>query len=171
MKHLFHALVMLGEYNEARYAFRAYLYLVGLTSQKRDEARANGEAFVIDKRGSLLTVPPTEDNEIRSLAEDVSRQKHGKEEARKSMESHRSSEKESVFDILSMLLDGVAMFCKDLGQGVDAVDVAEIAKCLYQISKEDTKEYEELGARVYRAAGSAYGLLANQSKSIIYREP
>lgn len=162
-RHLFLALVRLGEYEEAEQALHAYLYLVGLVSYGWKETHGDGQALATDKNGLNMPVPKSrpeieddqgEDAPYHSLKREIS-----------GISDIKNSEKEDVSDTLNVIITAIKMYCNDLCRGVDAVEMAEIAKELYQ--KQSRSEREgilEMGALVYRATGIAYGSLGCQSE-------
>ncbi|KAI9490748.1 hypothetical protein BDB00DRAFT_533936 [Zychaea mexicana] len=165
MRHQFHVQVKLGEFKEAHYAFRSYLYLVGLTSQARDESRLHGEALATDTDGNNVPVPLIREEEIRQMISDRGVVDDGEVKPAKSIASKRSVEKESTEDVLKVLLSSIKMLCEELERGAEAVEMAEIAKNVFDMELEPEQQdiWTTLGTRVYRAAGTAYGLLATQT--------
>lgn len=161
-RHLFRALVRLGEYDEAEHALHAYLYLVGLVSHGWKETYRDGQALATDKAGLNMAVPKPRP-EIEDIDESELTVPVGEIS---NLADIIKSEKESIADTLDVLVTAVKMYCKDLSRGVDAVEMAEIAKELYQkqTRTERTNNLLETGAHVYRATGIAYGLLGCQSK-------
>ncbi|KAI7888918.1 uncharacterized protein EV154DRAFT_539120 [Mucor mucedo] len=156
-RHLFRALVRLGEYDEAEHALHAYLYLVGLVSHGWKETHRDGQALATDKTGLNMAVPKPrpeiqDDQDIE--AGEIS-----------NIADIKNSEKETVADTLEVLVTAIKMYCKDLSRGVDAVEMAEIAKEMYQKQpkSERLSGLLETGAHVYRATGIAYGLLGCQT--------
>ncbi|KAI7864851.1 hypothetical protein BDF14DRAFT_1731500 [Spinellus fusiger] len=144
-RHIFNGLVKLGEYEEAENALRAYMYLVGLTSQAWVENRVCGEALVTNAKGYYVPVPTLDMEEEEGLA------------------SRRTVEHEPPEVIIGVLLKAVRMYCKDLGSGREAVELADMA--LKRWHRAEMAEYEngELKGQVYRAIGVAYSLLASQT--------
>ncbi|KAI7855650.1 hypothetical protein BDC45DRAFT_505552 [Circinella umbellata] len=170
MRHQFRTQIKIGEYKEAHYAFTSYLYLVGLTSQKRDESRFHGEALATDAEGNNIPVPLIKTQDIRQMIKDRGQIKDdGHFESGKSIASKRSAEKESTEDVLDVLLSAIKMLCEELERGAEAVEIAEIAKNVFDMELLDGQQQKKeelcmlLGTRVYRAAGTAYGLLATQT--------
>lgn len=161
-RHLFCALVRLGEYDEAEHALQAYLYLVGLVSHGWKETHRDGQALATDKTGLNMAVPKPrpeiEDND--EFEATVPAGEIG------DISDIKNSEKENIIDTLEVLIAAIKMYCKDLSRGVDAVEMAEIAKELYQKQPKTERMTNllETGAHVYRASGVAYGLLGCQSK-------
>ncbi|KAG0194864.1 hypothetical protein DFQ28_002939 [Apophysomyces sp. BC1034] len=163
-RHLFHALLRLGEYDEAEHALHSYLYLVGLTSQDWEESRGDGEALVTDAHGNSMALPAMA--AINSEDDDLD------QEEEYSMASKRSNEKEPTEDILNVLLKAIKMYCKELSSGIRAVEMAEMARSmLKKLPKDDTREetWISLNAEVYRAVGVAYSLLACQTCDPVVR--
>ncbi|KAI8085700.1 hypothetical protein BDF21DRAFT_437777 [Thamnidium elegans] len=164
-RHLFSALVRLGEYEEAEQALHSYLYLVGLVSYGWKETRHDGQALATDKNGLNMPVPKPrpeiEDNESSDNAESY----HQLTKEISGISDIKNSEKEHVSDTLHVLITAIKMYCNDLGRGVDAVEMAEIAKELYQKQprRDRTSNLLEVGAFVYRATGIAYGSLGCQT--------
>ncbi|KAI8374556.1 uncharacterized protein BYT42DRAFT_594592 [Radiomyces spectabilis] len=163
-RHLFHALVRLGEYEEACHALHSYMYLVGLTSQAWEESRLNSEALATDTQGRSIPIP-----NINEDVDEITDQGTTEEgEPPHSIASMRSPEKEAPQDTIRVLLTAVKMYCKELRQGVQAVEIAEIARSIMKkLPKKDAQHTEEswntLSAQVYRAVGVAYSLLACQT--------
>lgn len=157
-RHLFLALVRLGEFDEAEHALHAYLYLVGLVSHGWKETRRDGRALATGKSGLNIAVPDIhpdiEPDEMEPADE---------------MADFKSTEKEDVIDTLTVIVTAIKMYSDDLRRGVDAAEMADLAKQLYQQqSKHDqTARLLEIGTEVYRAVGIAFGLLGCQSKSKI----
>ncbi|KAI9025826.1 hypothetical protein CLU79DRAFT_699198, partial [Phycomyces nitens] len=150
-RHLFDALIRLGEYEEAEHALHSYMYLVGLTSQAWEEERSKGTALATDGQGRSVPIPnfsATDDEEEQEMA------------------SHRSIEHESIDNILQVLLKAVKMYCNELNLGVRAVEMAEMGlKKSREINQSLVSEevWTDLGGKVYRSAGVAYSLLATQT--------
>lgn len=154
-RHLFLALVRLGEFDEAEHALGSYLYLVGLVSHGWRETRRDGRALATDGQGTNVAVPDIrpdiEPNEMEPVDD---------------MANIKATEKEDVKDTLKLITVAIKMYSNDLGRGVDAVEMAEIAKQLYQQQpKQD--HLVEIGAEVYRAVGLSFGLLGHQSKVLL----
>ncbi|KAI9263323.1 hypothetical protein BDA99DRAFT_509951 [Phascolomyces articulosus] len=169
MRQQFRTQIKLGEFKEAHYAFRSYLYLVGLTSQARDESRFHGEALATDNEGNNIPVPLIKTEEIRQMIKDrgATMDEQGHVQNGKSIASKRSVEKETTEDVLNVLLSAIKMLCEDLERGAEAVEMAEIAKNVFEMELKPKQEVSScitlFGTRVYRAAGTAYGLLATQT--------
>lgn len=167
-RHLFHALVRLGEFEEAQYALQSYLYLVGLVSYGWKETHCDGQALATDKTGLHMPVPVAradiDSNDDETLPE-ARRNSVG------DIADIKNTEKEDIQHTLHVLITAIRMYCNDMGRGVDAVEMAEIAKELYQIQpkRDRVSALQEIGVHVYRAAGIAYGLLGCQSK--YYKKP
>jgi hypothetical protein len=162
-RHLFHALVRLGEFEEAEHALHSYLYLVGLVSHGWKETRRDGQALATDKTGLNMPVPVArpdiEDELDQTLPE-------ARETIVGDIADIKNSEKEEIENTLQVLITAIRMYSNDMCRGVDAVEMAEIAKELYQKQpkQERMNQLLEIGAHVYRAVGIAYGLLGGQSK-------
>jgi hypothetical protein len=161
-RHLFLALVRLGEYDEAEHALESYLYLVGLVSHGWKEARQNGDALATDKTGLNIPVPV--------LKYPVVFEGDIEQDEPDSIADIKKSEQVNVVQVLELLIVAIKMYCKDLDKGVDAVEIAEIARALYQEQPKGSRDtsLKELGANVYRAVGAAYGLLGCQSEYCYY---
>ncbi|KAI8348866.1 hypothetical protein BD560DRAFT_237956 [Blakeslea trispora] len=162
-RHLFNALFRLGEYTEAQHALHAYLYLVGLVSHGWKESRQDGMAVAIDRTRSSIPAPHARPDIVKDSTE--RRPSNVRESMMSDMTEVGDVEKEQVKDILHVLLDAIRMYCQELDQGVDAVEIAEMAKELYQKQPKyrQATDLAEVGASVYRALGSAYSLLASQT--------
>ncbi|KAL9556166.1 hypothetical protein MBANPS3_001996 [Mucor bainieri] len=156
-RHLFHALVQLGEYEEAEHALRTYLYLVDLESKAMVESRSTTAALASDAFGYNTPVPSADEVEELAIAE------HTKE----SDGPQRSEEVETLDHKLKLLMTAVSMYCKELCRGSDAVRMAEMAERLYAKAMADNDQHDdhfvETGAVVYRALGVAFGFLASQT--------
>ncbi|KAI8147905.1 hypothetical protein BJV82DRAFT_311037 [Fennellomyces sp. T-0311] len=163
-RHQFRVQVKLGEYKEAHYVFRTYMYLVGFITQAQYESRMDGEALASDSDGQAVPIPTIKPETIRQMVHDRGEVDDGNIVPGKSIASRRTVEKESTTDVLEVLLLGVKMFCEDLDKGSEAVEVAEIARNVFDMEFNKQKEsWKSYGARVYRAAGTAYGLLGAQT--------
>ncbi|KAG1455959.1 hypothetical protein G6F56_006943 [Rhizopus delemar] len=150
-RHLFLALCQLGEYNEAEHALRSYLHLVGLISHGWEETHTHGEALAVDQNGiSMAVSAPRPD----ILDEDV-RGDHD------SIGNIKDVEGEETLHMLQVLIAAIKMYCNELVKSVDAVEMAEIAKELYQKNRRSISP--EIAASLYRAVGVAYGLLGGQT--------
>ncbi|KAF1801193.1 hypothetical protein FB192DRAFT_1384584 [Mucor lusitanicus] len=162
-RHLFHALVRLGEFEEAEHALQAYLYLVGLVSHGWKETHRDGQALATDKTGLNMPVPVARpDISTDELDQTLPERR---ESIVGDISTIKSNEKEAIADTLHVLVDAIRMYCNDLCRGVDAVEMAEIAKELLQkqTKRERMSTLLEIGAEVYRAVGVAYGLLGYQT--------
>ncbi|KAI8352851.1 hypothetical protein EDC96DRAFT_447489 [Choanephora cucurbitarum] len=168
-RHLFDALFRLGEYDEAQHALHSYLYLVGLVSHGWKESKHDGVAVAIDKTRSSIPAPNSRPDVLEDNTE--KRPTNIRESIMSDMTDINDIEKEEVKDILNVLLDAIKMYCQELNHGVDAVEIAEMAKELYQKQPKYTKTtvLAELGACVYRALGAAYGLLGSQTFDPVLR--
>lgn len=164
-RHLFHALVRLGECEEAEHALQSYLYLVGLVSHGWKETHKDGQALATDKSGFNMPVPIPR-TEIEHLEDDEDEDEGETNNEIGDIADIKNSEKEKIADTLDVLVTSIKMYCNDFCRGVDAVEMAEIAKELYQKQpkRERTTTLLGSGVQVFRAAGVAYGLLATQSK-------
>lgn len=141
-RHLFHALVNLGDYEEAEHALRIYLYLIGLESSTLLDSR-------IAPLASDVFGAPLVPDEIENLAI-----------AEPSVKLEDSQQRqEIVADKINLLSVAVQMYCNELKRGTDAVTVAELALGVYKLDHGPV-----LGAQVQRILGIAYGFLASQSK-------
>ncbi|KAG2206740.1 hypothetical protein INT47_003682 [Mucor saturninus] len=140
-RHLFHALVNLGDYEEAEHALRIYLYLIGLESPALLDSR-------IAPLASDVFGAPLVPDEIEELAV---------AEASVKIDDPQQRE-EVVADKINVLSVAVQMYCNELGRGVDAVTVAELAYGVYKLDHGAV-----LGAQVQRILGIAYGFLASQT--------
>lgn len=163
---------MTGDYKQAHHALQAYLYMVGLVSHARNASRDHGEALAIDSRGNTRPVPTIKKDDIRQLVQESAggelADMHDAAKPTKSIASRRTVEKESTQDTLKVLLAGIKMLCQDLENGPEAVELGEIASAVFNLQSEGfQQEHKVLGANVYRATGTAYGLLANQSKFLV----
>ncbi|CAO3594625.1 unnamed protein product [Absidia cylindrospora] len=70
-RHLFLALVQLGDFKEAEHALSSYLYLVGLQSQVTNETKNWGDAITIDKHGKASTIPFMNGSLLKQLVDDA----------------------------------------------------------------------------------------------------
>ncbi|KAI8975947.1 hypothetical protein BDB01DRAFT_844608 [Pilobolus umbonatus] len=151
-RHLFHALVRLGEYEEAEYALHSYLYLVRLVSFGWKEKRKNGVAVSIDNTGKNKPVPSYD------ILLDA-------EECGLSLPEIEGAEVEDVSSILNVLVIATKMLCQEVSKGSDAVEVAGLALKLYQKQPKSDRsnKLKGLGAEVYKSVGVAYGVLGRQT--------
>jgi hypothetical protein len=164
-RHLFHALVRLGEFEEAEHALHSYLYLVGLVSHGWRETHRDGQALATDKTGLNMPVPAArpdieEEDELDQTLSEAS------EIAVGDIADIKNTEKEEIQNTLQVLITAIRMYSNDMCRGVDAVEMAEIAKDVLQKQpkQERMNNLQVISAQVYRAAGVAYGLLGCQSK-------
>jgi hypothetical protein len=157
-RHLFHALVQLGDYEEAEHALRTYLYLVGLESKAILDARSTTSALASDAFGFNTPVPNADEAEELAI----------REQAKMTDGPQRSLEIESIENKVVVLITAVRMYCQELEKGTEAVYMAEIAEHLYTTELTNKDQHDEsfilLGAQVYRTLGAAFGFLAGQSK-------
>ncbi|KAG2185895.1 hypothetical protein INT43_002333 [Umbelopsis isabellina] len=171
---LFITLTRLGEYDEAKHALKSYLNLIGLSTQAEDESRRNGEALVTYADGSAQPVPVFAGLHVGEIVEEVLgtsgvenaalQFNSDKAKDEKTIASKHQSEQEDDADILLVLNEAVRLFCKDLDQGVEAVEMAELAKKVLSRSHTVTTQTNAaLCAKVDRMVGVAYSLLASQT--------
>lgn len=160
-RHLFHALVQLGDYEEAEHALRTYLYLVGLESKAMVESRSITAALASDSFGYNTPVPSADEIEELAIAENL----------KKSDGPQRSEEVETFDNKIKLLIIAVEMYCKELYKGSAAVNMAEMAEQLYSKEMASSDQHDEhfiqTGALIYRTLGVAFGFLASQSKIYI----
>ncbi|KAI8643027.1 hypothetical protein BD408DRAFT_415460 [Parasitella parasitica] len=156
-RHLFHALVQLGDYEQAEHALRTYLYLVGLESKALVESRSTTAALASDSFGYNTPVPDADEVEELAIAEEL----------KKSDGPQRSEEVEAFDSKIKLLVTAVEMYCKELCKGPDAVNMAEMAEQLYSkemaASDQHDAHFVETGALIYRTLGAAFGFLASQT--------
>ncbi|KAI8971935.1 hypothetical protein BDF20DRAFT_709137 [Mycotypha africana] len=156
-RHLFHALVQLGDYEEAELALRTYLYLVGLESKALLDGRSMTPALATDALGYNIPVPSSD------IKEEISFLK----EAHKSDGPQRSEEQETAESKIKVLITAVHMYCKELCKGSEAVYVAELAADVYTTEvasrKEQSTQFEKVGVEVFRSLGVAFGFLGSQT--------
>ncbi|CEP11254.1 hypothetical protein [Parasitella parasitica] len=156
-RHLFHALVKLGDYEQAEHALRTYLYLVGLESKALVESRAATAALASDSFGYNTSVPGTDKVDELAVAEKL----------KKSDGPQRSEQVETFDSKIKLLVTAVEMYCRELGKGADAVNMAEMAEQLYSKEMAANNQHDahfiETGALIYRIQGAAFGFLASQT--------
>ncbi|CAO3656012.1 unnamed protein product [Mucor fragilis] len=156
-RHLFHALVQLGDYEEAEHALRTYLYLVDLESKVMVESRSTTAALASDSFGYNTPVPSADEVEELAIAENM----------KKSDGPQRSEEVETLDNKIKLLVTAVKMYCKELCKGSDAVNMAEMAERIYAKEMASSDQHDdhfiETGAVVYRTLGVAFGFLASQT--------
>ncbi|KAL9548882.1 hypothetical protein PS6_006365 [Mucor atramentarius] len=156
-RHLFHALVQLGDYEEAEHALRTYLYLVDLESKALVESRSTTAALASDSFGYNTPVPSADEVEELAIAESM----------KKSDGPQRSEEVETLDNKIKLLVTAVRMYCKELCKGSDAVNMAEMAEQIYSKEMASSDQHDdhfiETGAVVYRTLGAAFGFLASQT--------
>ncbi|KAI9283173.1 hypothetical protein BY458DRAFT_495654 [Sporodiniella umbellata] len=150
-RHLFLALCQLGEYHEAEYALRSYLHLVGLISHGWEEGRTHGEALAVDRNGISMPVTTAR----ADIPDEDVYDEHD------SIGNIKDAEGEEATHMLQVLMAAIKMYCNELTKGVDAVEMAEIAKELYQKHRKSVPQ--EAAAYLHRAIGVAYGLLGCQT--------
>ncbi|KAG2179608.1 hypothetical protein INT44_006456, partial [Umbelopsis vinacea] len=174
VRHLFIALARLGEYDEAKHALQSYLRLIGLSTQAQDESRRNGEALVTYADGRAMPVPIIADTHVGEVLDEMMGTSGVENEAlqfnsdrakdEKTIASKHKGEQEHDLDILLCLIEAVRMFCKELDQGVEAVEVAEL---LHKVLKRSTTvtvaSHPAICAQVSRMVGASYSLLASQT--------
>ncbi|KAI8077855.1 uncharacterized protein BX664DRAFT_270576 [Halteromyces radiatus] len=154
-RHLFHALVRLGDFKEAEHALTSYLYLVGLQSQVTRETKDWGDAITIDKHGRASTIPFMNESLLKQLAEDAL--------SESMLYTDKRYDHESVESIVNVLIAGVRMYCKYLRKGTEAVELAELAKIVLEVTGANNIIGSRLGGIVYRYLGVAYGLMASDT--------
>lgn len=156
-RHLFHALVQLGDFEEAEHALRTYLYLVGLESKAILDARSTTSALASDTLGFNTPVPSPDELEELTISE----------QAKKTDGPQRSLEKENVENKVKVLIAAVRMYIQELSKGAEAVYMAEMAERVYTTELTSKDQHDGLasllGAQVYRTLGAAVGFLAGQS--------
>jgi hypothetical protein len=157
-RHLFHALIRLGDYEEAEHALRTYLYLVGLESKTMLDARSTTSALASDAFGFNTPVPSADEVEELAISE----------QAKKTDGPQRSLEIESIEHKVMVLVTAVRMYCQELSKGAEAVYMAEMAEHVYTAELTSRDQHDEsfilLGAQVYRTLGASLAFLAGQSK-------
>ncbi|GAB5590884.1 hypothetical protein Unana1_05784 [Umbelopsis nana] len=174
VRHLFTALVRLGEYDEAKHALNSYLKLIGLSTQAQVESRRNGEALVTYSDGRAMPVPVINDLHVGGVVEETMGTAGVENEAlqfnsdrakdKMTIASKHKGEQENDLDILLLLIEAVRLYCKDLDQGVAAVEVAEmLTKVLKRSATITAQSNPAVCAKVYRMVGVAYSLLASQT--------
>ncbi|KAI9317506.1 hypothetical protein BX666DRAFT_1631632 [Dichotomocladium elegans] len=177
-RHLFNVLVKAGEFQEARYALQAYMSMIGLVTHFTNETKAHGAAFATNSRGTSIPIPIINTKDIKRMVQESgyssrsNEDDDGEDTAKPSnpAPSRIRMEKESAEDILQVLLSAIKLFCEETEEGVEAVEIAEIAKTMFGLQDERFKQKsKDLGARLYRAAGAAYGLLASQTADPVTR--
>jgi hypothetical protein len=175
VRHLFIALVRLGEYDEAKHALQSYLRLIGLSTQAQDESRRNGEALVTYADGRAMPVPIIADTHVGEVLDEILGTSGVENEAlqfnsnrakdEKTIASKHKGEQETDLDVILCLIEAVRMFCKELDQGVEAVEVAELlSKVLKRSTTVTVASHPAVCAHVSRMLGVSYSLLASQSK-------
>lgn len=167
-RHLFRALVRLGEYDEAEHALQSYLYLVGLVSHGWKETHKDGQALATDASGLNMVVPTPRPDSFEDSDDDSDTESDDDGLVNREIgdiADIKNSEKESALDTLETLLIAVKMYCNDLCRGVDAVEMAEMAREHYQKQKREERAttLSNMGAQVYRACGIAFGYLGRQT--------
>ncbi|KAI7902144.1 uncharacterized protein BX663DRAFT_511869 [Cokeromyces recurvatus] len=163
-RHLFLALVRLGEIEEAEHALHSYLYIVGLVAYGWKENQREGQALATDKKGFCMPVPVSRpDIETTEATEQILPVR--RESIVGDISKIKSLEKEEVEDTLQVLLTAIKMYCNDVSRSTDAVEIAEIAKEFYQKQNMRVRKstLSNIGASVYRALGAAYGFLGRQT--------
>ncbi|KAI9318362.1 hypothetical protein BX666DRAFT_1855116 [Dichotomocladium elegans] len=166
LRHLFHALMRLGDFVEAKHALHSYLHLVGLSSKEWQDAKVTGEALVDDPiDGKSRPIPHVEGNMLEHLVT-----KCHAANRRSSFTSYGSVEKEPLFEMVHVLLAAVKLYGVYLGDGPAAVEVAEMArKKIKSQTMGLTSDGPQIEAQVFRATGVAYGLLARQTRDSTLR--
>ncbi|KAI8089965.1 uncharacterized protein BX664DRAFT_386363 [Halteromyces radiatus] len=154
LRHSFLTLIRIGDYEEAQLVLRSYLQLVGLLSHERLDARQDGEVIMQDHHGRYIPQRP--------VATTTNSSTTAKRLSLRNTNDHPPTNVESVSCQLSVLIEAIKMFCKHLGKGVDAVELAELALDLVKTSPATIKD-DRLISNIYRTAGVAYGLLASQT--------
>ncbi|CAO3629040.1 unnamed protein product [Mucor hiemalis] len=150
IRHLFHALISLGDFEQAEHALRTYLYLVGLESKTLIDLRSTTPALAFDSFGFNTPIPITDEVEELSIAN----------KAKKADGPQRSEEVETTENKINVLVEAVKMYCQDLSKGADAVNLAEIAEHIY---KSTDNQLNLDGAQIYRVLGVAFSFLASQT--------
>ncbi|KAI8339702.1 hypothetical protein BC941DRAFT_468971 [Chlamydoabsidia padenii] len=153
---LFSTCLRLGEYEEAQYALQAYLQLVGLISQEQIDTRDDGFAYVQDIRGLYIPHHPLVSSQQSTSVTTVKGAQH---QLSPESDNQQTQDGESTSYQLNVLLESIKMFCKELKKEASAVEMAELALTLVDLSHLDS----QLQSKVYRLCGVAYGLLASQS--------
>ncbi|KAI9273524.1 hypothetical protein EDC94DRAFT_511181 [Helicostylum pulchrum] len=141
-RHLFHALVKLGDFEEAELALRTYLYLEGLESESLMDLSRTTAALASN---SSIPVPP--DYQIESL-----------EIGHQNQLQDPQPWQETAENKIGVLTGAVKMYCQELAKGTEAVRMAELAIAVYN---EET--CHEFGPQVYRILGISFGFLASQT--------
>ncbi|KAI8097685.1 uncharacterized protein BX664DRAFT_84715 [Halteromyces radiatus] len=141
---IFFTLMQLGDLDEAKYAFRAYMEIVGLSDT--DKMDTNG-----------IEVTPNGVLEVNAKVEAI--QKKLKRMA--SLNDPLIQESEAL--VLKVLLAAIILYGRECQQGVLAANLADLALELARESASGNQQLDsDLLAKCYRAHGAAYGLRALQ---------
>ncbi|KAI8144130.1 hypothetical protein BJV82DRAFT_77339 [Fennellomyces sp. T-0311] len=164
MRYLFLTLDRLGDYDEAKYALKTYIYLIGLSSQGWEEACQTGDALITDPSGKSVPTPPVDSDLMDNLVKDSA---HGE---KNSIAANHTTEDEPLEKIMQVFLAAIRTQCIYLCDGSEALILAELArKKLEHVSTPEDDDWKILGAQAHRAVGAAYSLLARQTHDATLR--
>ncbi|KAI9306079.1 hypothetical protein BJ944DRAFT_264139 [Cunninghamella echinulata] len=165
---LFYTLLRLGSMNEARYAFRSYMELVGLpdvdkTDENGIEITPHGVSLSIGQKVEMIQ---SKLKLIQLIDRDAEKEGDNDEDDH-SVESKGSklSNNETVIDVVQVLLVATQFLGRECNEGKQATIAADLAVGLCDAMDDDmdTSIDDVILVKCHRARGVAYGLLAYQS--------
>ncbi|KAI8329525.1 hypothetical protein BC941DRAFT_518674 [Chlamydoabsidia padenii] len=128
---LFLTSLRLGEYEEAQHALQSYLQLLGLVSQQYVETQQDGNAPVQNHSDRYLPIPCFAPSTNRLVDTDG------------------PVEEECIGHQVDILVKAMGMFCSELGNGIKAVEMANLA--LDRVKKYSDLDPQQV-AKVYRSS-------------------
>ncbi|RUO95391.1 hypothetical protein BC936DRAFT_144168, partial [Jimgerdemannia flammicorona] len=177
-RHLFNALIRLGEYEEAELALRAYLALTGhahdhgmdavppsshsIFPMTQGVSALNEEQMAAREREREKARERERENDAQPLTPTTTMAERGRKMS-KSIGVEIGEERENDIDVVEVLIAGVKLMCKEMAKGEQAVEFAELAMIVWERGKGGAiGRVKGLKARVWRVFGIAYGMLASQ---------
>ncbi|KAI8084650.1 uncharacterized protein BX664DRAFT_267192 [Halteromyces radiatus] len=145
---LFYALLRLGNFEEAKYAFRTYMELVGLPDMKINKNE-------IEMQGESLT---TKVEMIRSKLKRMAMEND------KNFNQDQPVQAETIINVIKVLLAATQLWGREYNQGKQASTIADLAVALADVldDEEDSMD-DSVVTECHRFRGVSYGLLACQS--------
>ncbi|ORX58104.1 TPR-like protein [Hesseltinella vesiculosa] len=134
---LFYTLLRLGHFDEAKYALRTYLELVGLPDGTSNNTSMRGDLSVEAKVAMIKA------------------------------KLNRSSHLETTANVTQILVTGALFYARELRQGNAAIVLANLAVAIVDDASTDPNQVnptkDSLAVQCHRTRGVSYGLLASQT--------
>lgn len=157
---LFYTLLRLGQFEEAKYAFRTYMELVGLpdvdkTNEPGIDSTLQGGRLSLGDKAAMIQAKL---KRIRLDDQDKN--------------DHADPGKETISHVIRVLLAATQLWGREYNRGKQAVVTADLAVALVDIMEDETDidsgsgtvKDDAIVVECHRARGVSYGLLASQCK-------